>query len=195
MNAMNAMNASALAGMRQRLQRVVPRHLEDCDVVALCIAATLRHRQTVLRTLYSPGVAQYLADDKQCDAVGIRPEELSGLTLGSRGEHTKVESLEREDPLHATSIRRLREALQTTLTPDRSSKAWARPATRCAAAVATRMIDSKSQLEALFGAIAKVDSRRLGVQTEELECQEEEDDAHLFSTCVAVDLLARTLAN
>ena len=187
------MSAAALAAMRQRLQGVVPRHLEDRDVVALCIATSLRHRHTVLRTLYSPEVAHYFSD-ANCDAVGIRPDELSGLTLRSGGDHTKVATLELDDPLHGTNIRRLHDALQTTLAPERSSKAWSRPATRCAAAIAGRMIDSKAPLEALFGSIAKVDSRRLGVQTEELECQEEENDAHLLSTCVAVDVLARTLA-
>ena len=55
------------------------------------------------------------------------------------------------------------------------------------------MRETREHLESLVGGIAKVDARRLGVETEEFECQEDDSDEHLLSTCIAVDVFARSV--
>lgn len=186
--------AETVEAVRVRLRGALPRQAADVDVLKLGLAAAMRHRGPLLRTLYGRGVVRYL-DCKACAKVCLRPEEMGALVGLDAPQSSALDvHLGANNPLHEGTVKSLEAALATTLCPERCAETWKRPITRCAAGLAARMETPKEVLEALLGVIPKADARRLGAVTEELEDAEDESDAHLLSTAIAVEALATALA-
>lgn len=196
-------NVFVLSSFRERLNNAVPQHLTDVDIYKIGIAASLRHATTVLRTLYGTNIEKLIAKAKY-DKICITPAELGSLVqlVEAKTASTPTDlatrmcaALENENSLHKQSIITIGTALSTTLLPDKNKRSWEHPLTRCAAALAARTRHTQSYLDAVVGHMTKLDMRRLNETTEDMECQEDESDAHLYVTCIAIEALACSVVN
>ena len=177
--------------------KYVPRHLSDLHIVEITLSCMLRRCDEVLGTLYGSAITRHLT---QTFDARMRPHEWSALVgidaINASGASAgALQALERSDALMASDVEQLGVALQTTLVPKRCSQAWQVASTRCASTLAARMIDPKEALEAIFGTLTRVDVRRLGTVTDQIEADEEGSDAFILSTCLAVRALSKYIVD
>lgn len=186
--------ALAVESMRTRLAEALPRHMSDVEVIKFAFAAALRDPAVAICVLFGSRITKEAVTRTggKLSLLAASPQEFGALFNWKSvvGTSDRIVDLERSNAAHGDLITKLQAALQMTFISKQASEAWARPAVRCAAAIAERMVEHDQTLRAVVGEVMRGDARRIEQLQFDLLDEEDVNDAHLLTTCEAIEALA-----
>lgn len=183
---------TALSTLVARQSQAVGRQFSSAEAVKLALAAAMREPMAHIEVLFGFRIGKELrAIDKA--ALAATPAEL-GVLFGPEStlaDHARYTALQTTDGVHKSIITSIETSLHTTLVSERAAQAWRRPPVRCAAAISLRMDRCNEAFAAIVGEVQRSDARRMENTQFDLQDGEDASDAHLLSTCAAIEALVQ----